>query len=105
MVETVTKIGQFRNSFVTWIKPRARLFSVLKKGKVIIFMRLQEVLNKFTNADFLLTVNGWCEELDFCDYEDEKERNYWKDFKNKRVTDLAILTTNSRPELCITIEK
>ena len=67
-------------------------------------MRLQEVLNKFTNADFLLTVNGWCEELDFCDYEDEKERNYWKDFKNKRVTDLALLTTNGRPELCITME-
>lgn len=68
-------------------------------------MRLQEVLNKFRNADFLLTVNGWCEKLDFCDYEDEKERNYWKDFKNKRVTDLALLTTNGRPELCITIEE
>lgn len=23
-------------------------------------MRLQEFLNKFTNEDFLLTVNGWC---------------------------------------------
>lgn len=24
-------------------------------------MRLQELLNKFTNADFLITVNGWCD--------------------------------------------
>lgn len=68
-------------------------------------MRLQEVLNKFTNTDFLLTVNGWCEELSFCEYEDEKNSNYWNDFKNKRVTELAILTTNEVPELCITIEE
>lgn len=26
-------------------------------------MRLQELFNKFTNADFLLTVNGLCDEL------------------------------------------
>ena len=67
-------------------------------------MRLQEVLNKFTNSDFLLTVNGWCNELSFCEYEDEKNQEYWKEFKDKKVTGMAILTTNGRPELCIRIE-
>lgn len=67
-------------------------------------MRLQEVLNKFKNSDFLLTVNGWCDELYFCEYEDEKKQEYWKEFKDKKVADMAILTTNGRPELCIRIE-
>ena len=68
-------------------------------------MRLQELLNKFTNDDFLITVNGWCEELPFCEYEKEKEEEYWKKYKNKKVLSMAILTTNEMPELCITIEK
>lgn len=42
-------------------------------------MRLQEILNKFTNTAFLLTVNGWCDELSFYKYEDEKKEEYWKD--------------------------
>lgn len=68
-------------------------------------MRLQEVLNKFTNANFLLTVNGLCDEMSFYDYEDEKKEDYWKKYKDKRVKSMAILTTNEMPELCITIEE
>ena len=33
-------------------------------------MRLQEVLNKFTNTDFLLSVNGF-EEMLFHEYEND----------------------------------
>lgn len=67
-------------------------------------MRLSEVLNKFTNSDFLLTVNGWCDELHFSEYEDEKKEEYWKKYRDKKVLSMALLTTNDRPELCITIE-
>lgn len=68
-------------------------------------MRLQELLNKFTNADFLLTVDGWCDELSFYDYEEEKREEYWKEYKNKKIKGLAILITNERPELCIELEE
>lgn len=68
-------------------------------------MRLHEVLDKFTNPDFLLTVNGWCDELSFYEYEDEKKEEYWSDFKDKEVLSMSILSTNEMPELCITIEE
>ena len=68
-------------------------------------MRLQELLNKFTNEDFLVTVNDWCDELSFEEYEDEKKKEYWKKYKDRKVKSLAILTTNGRPELCIVLEK
>lgn len=68
-------------------------------------MTLQEFLNKFTNDDFLITVNGWCEELPFSNYEEEKKEEYWKKYKNRKVKGMAILTTNGRPELCIDIEE
>lgn len=73
--------------------------------RIGIKMRLQELLNKFTNADFLLTVNGWCDELSFYEYEDEKKEEYWEKYKDKKVKRLSILTTNGRPELCISIEE
>lgn len=73
--------------------------------RIGIKMRLQELLNKFTNADFLLTVNGWCDELSFYEYEDEKKEEYWEKYKDKKVKSLSILTTNGRPELCIMIEE
>lgn len=68
-------------------------------------MRLQELLDKFTNNDFLITVDGWCDELPFGEYEDEKKEEYWKKYKDKEVVGMAILTTNGRPELCIRLER
>lgn len=68
-------------------------------------MRLQELLNKFTNDDFIITVNGWCDELPFWEYEEEKKTEYWEKFKDKKIKSLAILTTNETPELLITIEE
>ena len=68
-------------------------------------MRLQEVLNKFTNSDFMITVDGWCDELSFWEYEEEKKQDYWKEYKDRKVKGMAILTTNGRPELCISLEE
>ena len=48
-------------------------------------MRLQEVLNKFTNTDFLLSVNGLCDEIPFDEYENEKKEDYWRKYKDRRV--------------------
>lgn len=67
-------------------------------------MRLQEVLNKFTNDVFLLSVNGWCEEMPFYEYENEKKQDYWKIFKDRKVKSMAIIITNNKPEFRITIE-
>ncbi len=67
-------------------------------------MTLQAFLNKFTNDDFLLSVDGWCEELDFSKYENEKGQDYWNTFKNRKIKSFAILTTNMRPELCISLQ-
>ena len=68
-------------------------------------MRLQELLNKFTNSDFLLTVDGWCEDLPFSQYEEEKTEDYWKKYKDRKIMGLAILMTNEKPELCIRLEE
>lgn len=68
-------------------------------------MRVQELLNKFANDNFLITVDGWCEELSFREYENEKKQEYWKNLKNRKIASLAILTTNEQPELCISLEK
>lgn len=68
-------------------------------------MRLQELLNKFTGSNFLLTVNGWCDELYFSEYENEKKEEYWKKYKDKKIISIAMLTTNGKPELRIKIEE
>ncbi len=68
-------------------------------------MRLQELLNKFTNSDFLISDNGWCDELSFYEYENEKKEEYWKNYKDKKVKSIALILTNDSPELCIEIEE
>ena len=67
-------------------------------------MRLQEVLNKFTNDDFLITVDGMCDELPFWEYEKIKTEDYWQHYKNREIRTMAILTTNEMPELCISLK-
>lgn len=64
-------------------------------------MKLQTFLNKFTNDDFILTVDGWCDEMPFSEYDEEKKMDYWKKYKDREIKSFAILTTNDRPELCI----
>lgn len=67
-------------------------------------MKLQTFLNKFTNDDFILTVDGWCNEMPFSEYDDEKKMDYWKKYKDREIKSFAILTTNDRPELCIALK-
>ena len=66
-------------------------------------MRLRDVLNKFTNDNFLLTINGVCDEW-YGGVEALKNEAYYKDYRNKKVESMAILLTNDTPELIIRIE-
>lgn len=68
-------------------------------------MILVEVLDKFTNDDFLISVNGWCLEKGFWEYAVEKKDGFFYKFRNKEVLSMSILSTNDTPELCITIEE
>ena len=67
-------------------------------------MRVQELLNKFTTENFIITCDGWCDELPFSDYDEEKKQDYWIKYKDRKIKNLAIITTNEQPELCITLE-
>lgn len=67
-------------------------------------MKLQTFLNKFTNDNFMITVDGWCDEMWFSEYENEKTMDYWKMFKDREIKSFAILTTNEKPELCIKLK-
>ena len=66
-------------------------------------MTLQSFLNKFSNDDFIITVSGWCDEMPFSEYVEEKKMDYWKKYKNRKIKSYAILITNESPELCITL--
>ena len=67
-------------------------------------MRLRDVLNKFTNSSFLLTINGVCDEW-YGGVEDLQKEDYYKKYRDKKVVGMAILCTNMTPELCIEIEE
>lgn len=67
-------------------------------------MRLEELLDKFVSKGFSITVYGWCNEMPFYEYENEKKKDYWEKYKDKKVINMAILTTNGEPELCINVE-
>lgn len=67
-------------------------------------MRLRDVLNKFTNSAWLLTINGVCDEW-YGGVEELKKQDYYKDYRDKKVIRMSILMTNEMPELCITIEE
>lgn len=66
-------------------------------------MRLRDLLNKFTNTSFLLTINGVCDEW-YGGVAELKKEDYYKKYRDKRIKSLAILSTNDMPELLITIE-
>lgn len=63
-------------------------------------MKLQTLLNKFTNDTFLITINGLCDEIPLWEF---KELDFWKEYKNCIVKSMAIILTNDKPELMITI--
>lgn len=47
-------------------------------------MRLQELLNKFSNNQFVLTVDGWCDEMPFCKYSEEQKQDCWKNINTEK---------------------
>lgn len=66
-------------------------------------MTLNDLLEKFTNASFLLTVSELCDE--WYGGVDELYDDYYSEllekFGDREVKSLAILTTNFTPELCV----
>lgn len=66
-------------------------------------MKLRDVLNKFTDSSFLLTINGVCDEW-YGGVEKLKGEDYYKNYRDKKVISMAILSTNELPELIIRIE-
>lgn len=67
-------------------------------------MKLNTLLNKISNNNFLLTVEGLFDEMPFREYEAEKKQPYWKDYKDRDIEDIMILTTNDKPELYISLK-
>lgn len=64
-------------------------------------MKLQELLNKISNTDFLLTVPGLCDKFDFNYYGDLKKESYRKEYKDTKIKHFAILRTSNFLELFI----
>ena len=64
-------------------------------------MKLQELLNKISNTDFLLTVPGLCDKFDFNYYGDLKKESYRKEYKDTKIEHYAILRTSNFLELFI----
>lgn len=64
-------------------------------------MKLQKLLNKISNTDFLLTVPGLCDKFDFYYYGDLKKESYQKEYKDPKIEHFAILRTSNFPELFI----
>ena len=67
-------------------------------------MKLKDLINKFTNSCFLLTINGVCDEW-MNGIEELPKESYYHKYKDKKVLSMAILTTNETPELIIRIEE
>ena len=67
-------------------------------------MKLKTFLNKFTNSDWLLTINGVCDEW-YGGVNELKKEEYYKKYKDKNVIGIAILLTNNMPELIIRLEE
>lgn len=66
-------------------------------------MKLKDLLNKFTNDNFLLTINGICTEW-YGGSSGLPHEDYYIKYRDKKVIGIAIISTNMMPELCITIE-
>lgn len=64
-------------------------------------MKLCDFLDMIRNTDFLVSVGGLWDELPFEEYPKEKEMDYWNEWKDREVVNMALLTTNGEPELYI----
>jgi len=67
-------------------------------------MTLNDLLEKFTNASFLLTVSELCDEwyggVDELLHDDYFSEMFEK-YRDREVKSIAILSTNFTPELCV----
>lgn len=65
-------------------------------------MKLGEVLNKFANVSFLLTVDGLCSGL-YGGVEEIRYESRYREYKERDVREMLIITTNGMPELRISL--
>lgn len=66
-------------------------------------MKLESIVSKFINSDFLLTVNGICNEW-YGGIEELPGQDYYDEYKDCEVKSFSIITTNDVPELIIDIK-
>lgn len=66
-------------------------------------MKLQELLDKIVNVNFLLTVDGFCDQLPFWRFDTQKEEFDWVYFKDRVVKNIQILEVDGMPELWISL--
>lgn len=66
-------------------------------------MRLQELLDKIVNINFLLTVDGFCDEFPFWRFDELKQEDSWDNYKDRVVKSIQILEADSMPELWISL--
>lgn len=66
-------------------------------------MTLEDVLSKFTNTDFLLTVDGLCDEWydGISELEKTEYLDIYEKYRDREVKSFALLCTNMEPELII----
>ncbi len=65
---------------------------------------LESFLDSFTNFGFYITVPGWCYELAFSDYPDEKKKPYWYKYRNREISGISLIVTNGFPEIIIDLK-
>ena len=72
-------------------------------------MKLYELIDKFSDSPFRVTVVGWCLHVPFSSYQfsdleyDSKQID-WKNCKNRIVKSIEIITYHDLPEIIITLD-
>ncbi len=66
-------------------------------------MKLCDLLSMFTNSNFLLTIEGVCNEW-YSGAELLQDEAEYRKHLDCRVKTMAIICTNGDPELCLEIE-
>lgn len=72
-------------------------------------MKLSELIDKFSDSPFRVTVVGWCSHIpfssyQFSDHEYDSKQIDWKNCKNRIVRSIEITTYNDLPEIIITLD-
>ena len=72
-------------------------------------MKLYELIDKFSDSPFRVTVVGWClhvpfSSYHFSDFEFKNKLIDWKNCNNKVVKSIEVTTYHDLPEIIITLD-